>query len=137
MLHSLKTVAQRTFSTSVSCAQVQLRTRLKVVDNSILGKEAVDRGRPAYCIGVYNKTRIGTTGDIIRVAIRGQPKKAVLVGCRQVQRHGVPRYDSNNIVLLEDNGSPSATKIRVPIPNMLKAKGKDVAKILPNASKFV
>lgn len=84
-----------------------------------------------YFIGV------GTTGDIIRVAIRGQPKKAVLVGCAQVQRHGVPRYDTNNIVLLEDNGAPSATKIRVPIPSMLKSKGKNVAKILPNASKFV
>lgn len=80
---------------------------------------------------------VGTTGDIIRVAIRGQPKKAVLVGCKQRQRHGVPRFDSNNIVLLEDNGMPSATKIRVPIPNMLKAKGKEVAKILPNATKFV
>lgn len=80
---------------------------------------------------------IGTTGDLIRIAIRGQPKKAVLVGCKQVQRHGVPRYDSNNIVLIEENGAPSATKIRVPIPNMLKAKGKEVAKILPNASKFV
>jgi len=74
---------------------------------------------------------VGTTGDIIRVAIRG------LVGCKQRQRHGVPRFDSNNIVLLEDNGMPSATKIRVPIPNMLKSKGKEVAKILPNATKFV
>ena len=54
-----------------------------------------------------------------------------------MQRHGVPRFDSNNIVLLEDNNAPTATKIRVPIPNMLRSKGKIVAKILPNATKFV
>lgn len=80
---------------------------------------------------------MGTLGDKIRIAIRGQPKKAILVGCAQRQRHGIPRFDTNNIVLVEDNGVPSATKIRVPIPNMLKAKGKEVAKILPNATKFV
>lgn len=74
---------------------------------------------------------------MIRVAIRGQPKKAIVVGCHQKQRHGVPRYDTNNIVLIEDSGVPSATKIRIPIPNMLKSRGKHVAKILPNATKFV
>ncbi|KAF6027521.1 hypothetical protein EB796_014187 [Bugula neritina] len=84
-------VHSRLISTTSHNLQIQLRTRLKVVDNSLLGKEAVERGRPAYCIHVYQKSRVGTTGDIIRVAIRGQPKKAVLVGCKQRQRHGVPR----------------------------------------------
>jgi len=80
---------------------------------------------------------VGLLGDKLRIAIRGQPKKAILVGTAQKQRHGIPRFDTNNIVLIEENGMPSATKIRVPIPNVLRAKGKEVAKILPNATRFV
>lgn len=43
-------------------SQIQLLTRLRVVDNSPIGKEAMLEGRPPKCIHVYNKTRIGTIG---------------------------------------------------------------------------
>ena len=96
------------------------------------------------CFRIYHNitlcllfTGTATPGDMIRVAVRGQAKKAIVVGCRQRQRHGVARFDTNNVVLLEDSGVPTATKIRVPIPYMVKSKGKHIEKILPNVTKFV
>ncbi len=44
-------------------------------------------------------------GDKVLVAIKGQKKKAVIVGVKQKQRPLVPKFDSNNIVLIEDNGN--------------------------------
>lgn len=38
------------------------------------------------------------------MAIKGQKKKAVIVGVKQKQRALIPKFDSNNIVLIEDNG---------------------------------
>ena len=112
-------------------------TRLRVVDNSILGNQAVVAGRPAKCIHVYNKTGVGTLGDKVLVAIQGQKKRAFIVGVKQKQKPMVPRFDSNNIVLVEDNGAPTGTRIRVPIPSMLRGKEGDFTKILALATKFV
>jgi len=44
------------------------------------------------------------TGDKVLVAIKGQKKKAVIVGVKQKQKAFIPKFDSNNIVLIEDNG---------------------------------
>ncbi|KZR99153.1 39S ribosomal protein L14, partial [Daphnia magna] len=57
-------------------------------------------GRPPKCFHVYNKTGIGTIGDKVLVAIKGQKKKAVIVGVKQKQAPLVPKFDSNNIVLI-------------------------------------
>ncbi|XP_076028708.1 atypical kinase COQ8A, mitochondrial-like isoform X2 [Oratosquilla oratoria] len=45
-------------------------------------------------------------GDKILVAIKGQKKRAIIVGCHQNQKPLVPKFDSNNIVLIDDNGTP-------------------------------
>lgn len=57
----------------------------------------------------------------------------------------VPKFDSNNVVLIDDNGTPLGTRIHVPIPTVLRtilkektfAKGADYTKLLAIASRFV
>ena len=71
------------------------------------------------------------------MAIKGQKKKAYIVGVKQKQKPFVPRFDSNNIVLVEETGMPTGTRIRVPIPSMLRGKEGDFTKILAIATKFV
>ncbi|MCL4131280.1 UNVERIFIED_CONTAM: hypothetical protein GTU68_013678 [Idotea baltica] len=125
--------------------QIQKMTRLRVVDNSGIGKSAMIEGRPPRCIHVYNKTGIGKTGDKILVAIKGQKQKAILIGCHQNQKPMMPKFDSNNIVLIDENGSPLGNRIHVPIPTMLRKKLKDMShpkkadytKILSIATRFV
>lgn len=119
--------------------------RLRVVDNSEIGKRAMAEGKPPKCIHVYNKQMVGKVGDKVLVAIKGQKKKAILVGCRQNQLPKIPKFDSNNIVLIDDNGTPLGTRIHVPIPTILRtilkektqAKGADYTKLLGIASRFV
>ncbi|VDP07088.1 unnamed protein product [Soboliphyme baturini] len=99
---------------------ISMRTRLRVVDNSAIGKQAMLSGRPPYCITVYKvgkqrrpSTR-GRLGDKVLVAIRGEMKKAYIVGQKSSYLDtppGVPRTDSNNIVLIDDNGNPLGTRI--------------------------
>ncbi|XP_076067473.1 mitochondrial ribosomal protein L14 isoform X1 [Oratosquilla oratoria] len=133
------------FQTSSCCHEIQKMTRLRVVDNSTLGKAAMLEGRPPRCIHIYNKKGIGTTGDKILVAIKGQKKRAIIVGCHQNQKPLVPKFDSNNIVLIDDNGTPLGNRIFVPIPTFLRKtlvemsrpKGADFTKILAIATRFV
>ena len=82
---------------------------------------------------------------MIMVAVKGQKKKAVIVGVKQKQQPFVPKFDSNNIVLIEDNGTPIGTRIHAPIPTILRktlkdrsvAKVIDFSKLLAIATKFV
>ena len=78
---------------------------------------------------------VGKLGDRVLVAVLGQKKKGIIVGMKQKQRHAIPRYctvlycnvlhctvlyctvqyaipryDSNNIVLIEDNGNPTGNR---------------------------
>ncbi|KMQ87166.1 39s ribosomal protein mitochondrial [Lasius niger] len=102
-------------------------------------------GRPPRCIHVYNKVGIGYIGDRILVAIRGEKKKGILVGLKQTQAPKVPKFDSNNLVLIDDNGTPLGTRIQVPIPHILRtkmkekthSKGADYTKLIAIASRFV
>ena len=99
------------------------------------------------------------------VAIKGQKRKAVIVGVKQKQKALIPKFDSNNIVLIEDNGNcnivksgmhkiwnyiflkgtPIGTRIHVPVPSILRkilkersvAKKIDYTKLLSIATKFV
>ena len=78
------------------------------------------------------------------VTVKGEMKRAFIVGLKQRQRHNVPRTDTNNIVLVDDNGNPLGNRITVPIPAALRAianqqdKRKDeLTKILSLATKFV
>ena len=110
---------------------------MRVVDNSSLGRASVAAGKPPRVIHVYNKKGVGTIGDKVLVAIKGQKKRAYIVGVKQKQKANVPRFDSNNIVLVEDNGMPIGTRITVPVPSLLREKKGDFVKILSLATKFV
>ncbi|XP_059471648.1 large ribosomal subunit protein uL14m [Neocloeon triangulifer] len=138
-------IVQKGFHTSSVNYELSLLSRLRVVDNSEIGKQAMAEGKPPKIFHVYNKTGTGTIGDKVMVAIKGQKKKGIIVGCRQTQKAMVPRFDSNNVVLIDDNGSPLGTRIHVPVPNLLRtilrkktvAKGADYTKVLAIASRFV
>ncbi|KAM7348118.1 mitochondrial ribosomal protein L14 [Cochliomyia hominivorax] len=131
--------------TTPVCNEIRKLARLRVVDNSDLGKRAMAEGRPPRCIHVYNKRGIGLIGDKVLVAIKGQMKKGILVGLKQKQRPKIPKFDSNNLVLIDDNGTPLGTRIHVPVPTILRtilkektqAKGADYTKVLAIASRFI
>jgi len=92
------------FHTTCPNNHIMKLTRLRVVDNSEIGKLAMAEGRPPKCIHIYNKMGIGTIGDKVLVAIKGQKKKGIIVGVKKTQKPFIPRFDSNNLVLIDDNG---------------------------------
>lgn len=102
-------------------------------------------GKPPRIIHVYNRRGVGFVGDRVLMAIKGQKRKGILVGCKQTQKLKVPKYDTNNVVLIDDMGTPLGTRIFVPIPTILRtlmkekthSKGADYTKILAIASRFV
>ncbi|XP_067637924.1 large ribosomal subunit protein uL14m [Eurosta solidaginis] len=133
------------FHISPSCNEIRKLARLRVVDNSEIGKRAMAEGKPPRCIHVYNKRSVGYIGDKVLVAIKGQMKKGILVGLKQNQKPKIPKFDTNNIVLIDDNGTPLGTRIHVPIPTILRTilkekthtKGADYTKVLAIANRFV
>ncbi|KAF5898778.1 39S ribosomal protein L14, mitochondrial, partial [Clarias magur] len=56
----------------------QKLTRVRVVDNSSLGNTPYHR--PPRVIHVYTKNGVGKVGDTVLLAIKGQKKKALIVG---------------------------------------------------------
>lgn len=71
------------------------------------------------------------------VTVKGEMKRAYIVGLRKNQTPNVPRMDTNNVVLVDDNGNPLGNRIMVPIPSSLRGKGGDLTKILSLATRFV
>uniref|UniRef100_A0A8V0Z4E2 Large ribosomal subunit protein uL14m n=1 Tax=Gallus gallus TaxID=9031 RepID=A0A8V0Z4E2_CHICK len=116
-------------------ATLQKLTRVRVVDNSALGNAPYHR--PPKCIHVYNKTGVGKVGDKILLAIKGEKKKALIVGHKMPGPHMTPRFDSNNVVLIEDNGNPLGTRIKTPIPYILRRREGEFSKVLAIARNFV
>ncbi|KAB7497495.1 39S ribosomal protein L14, mitochondrial [Armadillidium nasatum] len=148
LLHPLQNIfasCNRSFSTSEVCCQVRKMTRLRVVDNSPIGKAAMLEGKPPKVIHVYTKKKFGYLGDKVLVAIKGQKVKGILVGCVQDQDPFIPKFDSNNVVLIDENGNPLGNRIYVPIPTILRKmlkdksypKQADYTKILSIATRFV
>ena len=109
------------------------------MDNSSLGKSAMLSGKPPKIIHVYKKAKkfpLGIMGDRVMVAIKGLKKKGVIVGCVQRQPQMQPKFDSNNLVLIEDNGNPLGTRVLAPVPHALR-KHQEFAKIIAISTKFV
>ncbi|XP_003747112.1 39S ribosomal protein L14, mitochondrial [Galendromus occidentalis] len=126
------------FSTSSCLLHIQTCTRLRVVDNSKIGKEAMQAGKPPKVIHVYNKKRKADLGDRVLMAIRGEKKKGVVVGAKhKVQEVLRPRFDSNNVVLIDDSGNPLGNRIYVPLPMSLRAKKDQYNKLISIATRFV
>ncbi|KAA0203373.1 hypothetical protein HAZT_HAZT011458 [Hyalella azteca] len=120
-------------------------TRVRVVDNSEIGKAAMLDGKPPKIIHIYSKIKYGVTGDKVLVTVKGEMKKAIIVGCHQEQKAFIPKFDSNNAVLVDENGSPLGTRILAPIPTFLRkklkemsrSKGADYTKLLSIATRYV
>ncbi|KAI4884917.1 hypothetical protein NFI96_013217 [Prochilodus magdalenae] len=125
----------RSFSVSAAVAAIQKLTRVRVVDNSTLGNTPYHR--PAKVIHVYTKNGVGKVGDMVLLAIKGQKKKALIVGHKMPGERMTPRFDSNNVVLVEENGNPTGTRIKAPIPTHLRKMDGDYSKILAIAQRFV
>lgn len=133
------------FHTTAACNEIRKLARLRVVDNSAIGKQAMSEGKPPRVIHVYNKTSVGFVGDVVLLAIKGEKVKGVLVGCKQKQKHNVPRFDTNNVVLVDDKGAPLGTRIQFPIPHILRTitkrksskRGGDYTRLLSIATRFV
>lgn len=131
--------------TTAACNEIRKMARLRVVDNCDIGRRAMAEGKPPRVIHVYNKKSVGLIGDKVLVAIKGEKKKGILVGLKQEQDPKVPRYDSNNVVLIDDKGTPLGTRIHVPIPSALRQvlkektykKGPDYTKLLAIASRII
>lgn len=138
-MFSWNVISQRCLSVSTPLQQVWLLTRMRVVDNSSLGKQAMLEGKPPKVIHVYKRTKkiaYGVPGDKILVAIKGLKKKGVIVGATQRQPAMMPKFDSNNMVLIEDNGNPLGTRVIAPVPHALR-KNPEFAKIIAISTKFV
>lgn len=56
-------ITSRSISTSVPVNHIIKLSRLRVVDNSEIGKKAMMEGKPPRCIHVYNKVGIGYIGE--------------------------------------------------------------------------
>ncbi|XP_012714707.1 39S ribosomal protein L14, mitochondrial isoform X2 [Fundulus heteroclitus] len=135
LVQTSSTIIQRNFSVSTAAAAVQKMTRVRVVDNSSLGNTPYHR--PPRVIHVYTKNGVGKVGDKVLLAIKGQKKKALIVGHKMPGERMTPRFDSNNVVLIEDNGNPTGTRIKVPVPTSLREMKGDYSKVLAIANTFV
>jgi large subunit ribosomal protein L14 len=97
-------------------------------------------GNPPRVIHIYKKggngRPMGLMGDKILVAIKGLKKRGYLIGCTQRQPALQPKFDSNNAVLIDDQGNPLGTRIIAPVPHKLRGK-PELAKIIAIATKFV
>lgn len=76
-------------------------------------------------------------GDTVLLAIKGQKKKALIVSHKMPGPRMSPRFDSNNVVLIEENGNPTGTRIKSPIPSHLRKLEGDYSKLLAIAQRFV
>ena len=123
---------------------LQKLSRVQVVDNSKLALDGNIYKRRTRIIHCYKKnnnlsrTRVmAGLGDKVLLAIKGQMKKAIIVGCKQrIRSPNVPQFDKNNVVLIDDDGNPVGTRIMSPIPAFFRTRG-DLAKIAAIATTFV
>ena len=116
---------------------MQKRGRMRIVDNSQLAQEGMVYRRMPRIIHVYNRSGFGTLGDKILLAIKGQKQKAIIVGClNYIRKPSIPSFDTNNCVLIDDDGNPLGTRITVPIPASLRNR-EECAKVVAIATRFV
>ena len=111
-------------------------TTFNVVDNSKLGQKTRRYKKP-YLIGFYRKRKTADIGDVIKVAVQGKTSRALVVSTRKPKSQPIPRYDNNNIVLLDDNNAPLGTRIKGPIPAILRKDRAKFSKVIALASRFV
>ncbi len=121
---------------------IQMRTMLDVADNT--------GAKVAQCIKVLGGTRrrYATVGDVIVLAIKkaipsgevkkGEVVRGVVVRTRQNVRRedgSYVRFDSNAVVLIDEQLNPRGTRIFGAVPRELRAR--NFMKIISLASEVV
>ena len=117
-----------------SCS-VGLLTKVKLVDNSENAKRVTRLDRP-YCIKLPKNKREAGFGERILIAHRGKIHKALIVSNRKMSKR-LPRYDSWNVILLNDKLDPVGTRIMGPLPSALRKREGQFSKVIAIASKFI
>ncbi|XP_057293748.1 39S ribosomal protein L14, mitochondrial-like [Hydractinia symbiolongicarpus] len=115
---------------------IYLLTEFNCVDNSELGQVS-KRYRKPYLIGFYRKRRTADIGDVIKVAVKGRPCRALVVATRKRKLDMTPRYDNNNIILLDDNNNPLGSRIRGPLPTFMRKRKDRFPKAVAQANRYV
>jgi len=119
----------------------QKLTRVRIVDNTSHAKLAWRRN--PRVIQVYKKNGFGNVGDLVLITVGGIMKRALIVGQRQNLGVLKARMDSNNVIILDNDGNPEGTRITVPVPAWLRgyqSKTKRpiaMSKVIALSSRFV
>ena len=114
---------------------VGLLTKLKLVDNSENSKKVTRLDQP-YCIKLPKNNRVAKFGDVIKIAHRGKVHNALIVSNRMPSKW-LPRYDSSNIILLNEKLEPVGTRILGPLPSAIRRKEGEYSKVIAIATKFI
>jgi len=78
---------------------------------------------------------LGSVGDLILISVGAEFKRCLFVGQTKYNKTFKPYYDSNNVVVFNDDGSPSGTRILAPIPSWFRDP-KEIKKIEQQANKI-
>ena len=114
---------------------VGLLTKLKLVDNSENAKKVTKLDRP-YCIKLPKNSRVAGFGEVITIAHLGKVHKALIVSNRMPSKR-LPRYDTHNIILLNDKREPVGTRIMGPVPSVIRKRDRELSKVIAIATKFI
>nr|CAB3263958.1 39S ribosomal protein L14, mitochondrial-like [Phallusia mammillata] len=123
---------------------VQLLTKVRIVDNS--AKALAPVRRKAKVIHIYHGKNVpvrGCVGNIVKITLNGEMIKALVVGQKAPMGVLKARMDSNNVILIDDEGNPLGTRITVPIPSWLRGYRSPtkhqaaMSKVIAIASAFV
>ena len=136
ILNSILQSSRPNFLQSIVRRSIYLLTEFNCVDNSELGQVS-KRYRKPYLIGFYRKRRTADIGDVIKVAVKGRPCKALVVATRKRKQDMIPRYDNNNIILLDDNLVPLGSRIRGPLPTIIRKNKDKYPKVIAQGSRFI
>ena len=112
-----------------------MNTRLKIVDNSENAKKVTRLDRP-YCIKPPKNSRVAGFGDVITIAHLGKVHKALVVSNRRPSKR-LPRYDTHNIILLNERLEPVGTRILAPLPSVIRRRDRQLSKVIAIATKFI
>lgn len=118
----------------------QKLTRVRVVDNSPLALQSYYRY--PRVIQVYHKSGFGQVGDTVLLAIGGLMRRALIVGQKASMGPLKAKMDSNNVILINEDGTPEGTRITVPIPSFLRGvqsvkQRVQISKVIAIAGRFV
>lgn len=114
---------------------VGLLTRVKLVDNSENAKKVKKLDQP-YCIKLPRNSKVAGFGEMITIAHLGKVYKALIVSNRMPSKR-LPRYDTHDVILLNEKLEPVGTRIMGPVPSIIRKRDRDLSKVIAIATKFI